>query len=220
MVEHRRGVLHQGGELRAEIGEQQGEVVPLMVMGDGMAYGAPEPCDAIGLGIIGGRVHQPQLPLRLGEQGAHQERPTRGVRAQIVGDDDGHPAALPRTRPGGPQLGTEESGRALGADPSVKPAVAPIDQAEAIGFAVVARGLDPALAAPPFGRPQARERGMPGDLHLILYVEIGAGEEGHQLRNIGGQLIPQISVHHVGQGRRLGRCGAGQQNLHPQPFPP
>jgi len=116
-------------------------------------------------------------------------------------------------------LVAEQVGPAPGADAPVKPAVAPIDQAEAVGFLVVARGLDQALAAPPLATPDARECGMESNLDLVLEVAITLREEGAQVGHGGGELIPQSGLHEVSHGPRLRRCGAGEQNLHPQAFP-
>ena len=83
--------------------------------------------------------------------------------------------------------------------PSNQP-VAPIDQAEAVGFAVVAGRLDQALAAPSLAAPDPRQRGVKGNLHLILEVDIRIRKEGEQVRDIGGEVIPQIGLHQGGEG--------------------
>jgi hypothetical protein len=33
-----------------------------------------------------------------------------------------------------------------------------------------------------------------GELHLILQIQVGLGQEGEQGSKIGGKLIPQISL--------------------------
>lgn len=219
MGKHGRGVVGQGSELRPQISEQLVEVLPLMVMGDGVAHEAPEPFDAIGIWIIGGRIHQSEAVPGLGEQATHQERPAWGMCPQVVGQDDGDASALPRACDGGAQLLTEEGGGALGADAPVEPALAPIDQAKAVDLPVGAGGLDQALAASPFAAPDARERRVQGDLHLVLEVEISIRKESEQVGHSGGELIPQIRLNEIAKGQRCGRCGARQQHLHPQAFP-
>jgi hypothetical protein len=122
------------------------------------------------------------------------------VRPQVVRKDKGHPPALPGAGQGRTELVAEQRGGALRANAPVEPAVAPSDQAEAVHLAVVTRRLDQALAAPPFAAPDPGKGGMEGNLHLILEVQIRVGKEGQQLRYIGGELIPQVRLHEVGQG--------------------
>ena len=83
---------------------------------------------------------------------------------------------------------------------SVEPAVTPVDQAKAIDLLVGAGRGDPALAAPPLARPDPSERGVEGDLHLILQLEVGLGEQGQQRGQVGRQLIPQGSRHQLSHG--------------------
>jgi hypothetical protein len=95
-------------------------------------------------------------------------------------------------------------------DPAIEPPITPINKTKAIHFAVISRSLDQALFSSPFAAPDARECWMKGKLHLILEIEI---------RQVGGKLIPQISLDEIMDGQRFGCCGTGQQNLYPQAFP-
>src|SRR5712691_7348422 len=77
---------------------------------------------------------------------------------------------------------------------AIKPSVAPIDQPKAVHFAVVAWGLDQTLPTPPLETPDACERRMKGELHLILQVEVGVWQSPEELWHIGRKLTPQISL--------------------------
>src|SRR6266508_4571140 len=68
------------------VGQQVLEELTLVGVGDGAAQGAPQPFDAVGVGVVGGGVDQHQLGAQFGEQGAQQPRALGGVDAQVVQD--------------------------------------------------------------------------------------------------------------------------------------
>ena len=78
-----------------------------------------------------------------------------------------------------PKGSTEGSTRATHErrDPAIKPPVSPVHQPKAIGLAIIARSLDQTLATPTLEAPEAGERRMKGELHLILQVEIGSWQQ-------------------------------------------
>jgi len=75
----------------------------------------------------------------------------------------------------------------------IKPAITPVHQPKAIDLAVIAGSLDQPLAASTFEAPEARQRRVKGELHLILQREICARQQCQPWRQIGGKLLPQIS---------------------------
>jgi hypothetical protein len=126
MGRHGRGVLRQGVKFAPQIIKQHGELLAVVIMGDGSTHLAPKPLDAVGLRIVGGGVDEPELALGLGQQRAHQAR--RAACAQVVRDDEGHPSALTRAGQRGAELLTEEVGGALaagGSDSAGGPAIIP-----------------------------------------------------------------------------------------------
>ncbi len=93
-------------------------------------------------GASTGGVDQPELPPGLGEQRAHQKRTARGMGPQVVRADDGHTPALAGLLPCRASLVAEQVGGTPETHTPIEPAVTPIDQVEAGGFAVVAESLD------------------------------------------------------------------------------
>ena len=155
---------------------------PLMIMGDLPARPAPEPLDPIGLGVIRGRVDDPQMVVQLGQHLAHQTRSCWGVSAEVIHNHDGRPAPGTRPRDSRPHLGTKDIRRAAGSQAPLKPPVAPVDEFEAIELVVRTRRLDEALATAAFAAPDPRQGGMgrrtgshPGDrFNSASYVGRGA----------------------------------------------
>jgi hypothetical protein len=76
---------------------------------------------------------------------------------------------------------------------AIKPSIAPVHQPKAIDLPVIARSLDQPLVASTFETPEARQRRVKGELHLILQIEIGARQQREEGWHIGGKLTPQIS---------------------------
>ena len=60
--------------MRMDILQQRGKGGPLMIMSDFPPRPAPEPLDPVGVGIVGGRVNEPQVVMQLGQHLAHQLR--------------------------------------------------------------------------------------------------------------------------------------------------
>jgi hypothetical protein len=100
--------------------------------------------------------------------------------AQVVDDHKRHAPAGARPGDGGPDLGAKDISRTSWGQTAVKPALTPIDEAEAIDLVVGARGLDQPLPATAFPAPDSRERGMERKLDFILEIEIGLRQEGPQ----------------------------------------
>jgi hypothetical protein len=59
---------------------------------------------------------------------------------------------------------------------------------------VIARCLDQALPTSTFMRPDTGERRVKGNLDLILQIQVGLRQNSQQSRQVGGKLIPQISL--------------------------
>src|SRR6266516_8078227 len=159
-----------------------------------------EPFDAVGIRIISRSVHQIQLVLQLTEQAPHKQGASGSVGLEIVSDQDGHSSTLLGTSHGGAYLLAEHISGAPRGDPAIKPAITPIHQAEAIDLPIIPRRLDQTLPASTFEAPEAREGRVKGKLHLILQIKISVWHQREQLRQIGGKLIPQISLNQVMHG--------------------
>ncbi len=101
-------------------------------VGDTTAQRPPEPFGAVGVWIVGGRVHQHELATQLSEQLAQQERALGRVDAQVVQQHQSHPPARLGTLHGAAHLGTERRSPSAGRPLPVQPAVAPVDQSAAV----------------------------------------------------------------------------------------
>jgi len=122
----------------------------------------------VGIGIIGRRIHEIQLLLELGEHATHQEGTSGSVCLEIVSNHDGDAPTTFRTSHPGAHLLTKHIGGAPRRGSTIEPPISPVHQAEPIDLAVISRGLDQALPAPPFAAPDPREGRVPGKLDLIL----------------------------------------------------
>ncbi len=182
------------------IREQQLERAAVMIMGHDSSRDAPEPFDAVGIRVIGGGIHQIQVLLEFAEQAAHEQRASRSVGLEIIGNHHGHPSALLGTSHSNTHLLTKHISGASGSDPAIEPAIAPVDQTKAVDLAIISRSLDQTLPTSTFATPQAREGWVEGHLHLILQIEVSAWQQREQLWHIGGKLIPQISLDQVMNG--------------------
>jgi hypothetical protein len=85
-------------------------------------------------------------------------------------------------------------------DPAIEPALTPVHQTKAIDLAIIPRRFDQALSASSFARPDARQRRVKGKLDLILEIEVSAWHEGKHVFQVGGKLIPQISLNQIMNG--------------------
>ena len=194
------GSLRQRLKMLLHIREEQFESAAVMIMSHDSSRDAPEPFDAVGIRIIGRRIHQIQLVLTLAEQASHEQGASRSVGLQIVGNHDGHPSTLLGTSHGGTHLLTEHISGASRSNPAIEPAIAPVHQAKAIDLAIVPRRFDQALPPSPFAAPDTRERRVKGHLHLILQIQVSVWQKREQIRQVGGKLIPQISLNQVMNG--------------------
>ena len=212
-------MLSQGLEVLMDILQQCGKGGPLMVMGDLAARPAPEPLDPVGVLIVGWRVNKPQVVRQLGQHLAYQLRARGRMGTQVV--DDNQRYAPAGTRPGdsSPDLGAKDIRRTAWGQTAVKPALTPIDEAEAVDLVVGAGGLDQPLPATAFPTPDPRERGMECKPDFILEIEIGVRQEGPQFCHVGRHVLQEIGLDKSGNGWRRRRAGPGQDHLHPQAFP-
>src|SRR5260370_42109893 len=138
---------------------------------------------------------------------------------EIVGKHDGYSPSLFGTSHSGTHLFTKHISGSSQSDPAIKPTIAPVNQTKAVNLAVIPRSLDQALPMSPLARPYAREGWVKGYLHLVLQIEVSMWHQSKQSRQVGGKLIPQISLDQLFDAERFGCCGTGQQNLYPQSFP-
>lgn len=95
---------------------------------------------------------------------------------------------------------TEHISGASRSDPAIEPAIAPVEQAKAVDLAIIPGRFDQALASSILATPHPREGRVKGKLHFILQVEVSAWQKREQGRQVGGELIPQISLHQIMNG--------------------
>src|SRR2546429_4952602 len=138
--------------------------------------------------------------LQFGEHAAHKQGACRSVGPEIVGNHDGNPPALHGTSHSGPHLLAEHVSGASRSDPAIEPAIAPVHQAKAVDLAIIPRSLDQALPTSTLATPHTCEGRVKGNLHLILQIEVSAWHEREQIWQVGGKLIPQISLDQVMNG--------------------
>jgi hypothetical protein len=102
----------------------------------------------------------------------------------------------PRAGEGAAQLGAEGRRPAALRQLPVEPAVAPVDQPEAVPLAVGARRLHQALAPAALAAPDPGQGGVQGHLHLVLQVQVGAGQQAQQALQVGRDEVGQGRVRH------------------------
>ena len=200
--------------------EQHLEGGPLMVVGHRVAEGGPEPFNPITVGIVGWGCRRgrgaPLLPLT----SVRSSLERRGVwMPRLSRMHQRHAAARLGACHRPAQLVTEGLSGPLVGQGKVQPAVAPVEQAEAHLLGVLAGGLHQALAPPPAAAPDPRQGGMQGDMHLILEVHIGLGQQGEQptagagssgVSSPGGRIGEQS-----GQRWRRRQSRSRKEDLHP-----
>jgi len=166
-------------EMLLHIGEQKLERAAMMIMCHDSSRDAPEPFDAVGVRIVGRRIHQAQMLLQFGEHAAHKQGACRSVGPEIVGNHDGNPSTLLGTSHSGPHLLAEHFSGASRSDPAIEPALAPVHQAKAVDLLIAPRRFDQTLPVPSFPRPRARQRRVKG-LCWLLTSSVGkeAQEKG------------------------------------------
>jgi hypothetical protein len=119
---------------------------------------------------------------------------------EIVRNHDGHASSLLRTGHGGTDLLAKHISSTSGGNAAIKPAITPVQQAKAVDFAVIPRRLNQTLSASSFSRPDTREGRVKGHLHLILQVQIRMRHQWEQISQVGGKLIPQVSLNQIMDG--------------------
>src|SRR5260370_24383802 len=140
------------------IREQECEIAALMTMCHDPSRDAPEPFDAVGIGIIGGRIAQVQTLLQLGEHAAHKQGPSPRVRFEIISHHESDAPAMFGASHGCTHLFTEHISCSSRRNSATLPAIAPIQQAKALDLALIARCLYQALPTSAFVRPDTRDR--------------------------------------------------------------
>src|ERR1017187_5902703 len=88
------GSLNQRLKMLLHIREQQLESAAVMIMGHDSSRDTPEPFNAVGIRVIGGRIHQVQMVFAFAEQATHEQGASRSVSLEIVGNDDGNTSPL------------------------------------------------------------------------------------------------------------------------------
>ena len=88
------GSLGQRLKMLLHIREQQLESTPVMMMSHDPSRDAPEPFNAIGVRIIGWRLHQAQMLFQFDEHAAHEQGTSRCVGLEIVSNHDGNTSSL------------------------------------------------------------------------------------------------------------------------------
>jgi hypothetical protein len=109
---------------------------------------------------------------------------------EIVGNHDGYSSSLFGTSHRSTYLLTEHISGAPRSNPSIEPAITPIQQAKAIDFPIIPRGFDQALPSSPFLRPDTREGRVKSHPHPILQIEISMWQQSEYVFQVSGKLIP------------------------------
>lgn len=192
MTEYVGRVAGKPREVGLGIFRQRVHICAVMVVGHDAPRYSPEVFDRLALRRVTRSVDQVQLALGVSQQLANQQGAFGGVRARVVGQDDGHSPSRLGTGHRPTQLLREGWGRALGLKGTIEPAVSPVDEAEAMDLLVVARRFDPSLSSMALAAPDPRQCWMQVELDLILQVEIGLGQKRQEVTDIRRNLIQQV----------------------------
>jgi len=122
------------------------------------------------------------------------------MRLEMVCNHDGHSSSLFGTSHSATYLLAEDLSGASRGNSSIEPAITPVQQAKAVDFPMIPRCLDQPLPASSFSRPDAREGWVKSHLHLILQLEISTRQKCEHVFQVGGKLIPQVSLHQIMHG--------------------
>ncbi len=186
--------------MRLQIRKEEVEGATMMIMRDHPPRDAPEPFNTVGVRIIGRGVDQAQMLFEFGQHTAHEERASRGMGLEIVGNHDGDASSLLRTSHSATHLLTENISSAPCGNAAIKPTITPVQQAKAIDFPIIPRCFNQALPASSFLRPDARESGVKGHLHLVLQIQVSLWQQGKQISQVVGKLIPKVSLNQIMNG--------------------
>src|SRR5215470_5803568 len=126
--------------------QQRREGLARVAMRDRAAERSPQPLDAVGLRVVRRRVDQHELTTELLQQLAQLERAPGGVDAQVVQQHQRDAATRLRALDGSAELGAEGDGSTTRCPLPIEPAIAPVDQPEAVLLGIVAGRLDQPLA--------------------------------------------------------------------------
>ena len=119
---------------------------------------------------------------------------------EIVRDHDGHASSLGGTSHGTTYLLAEDISGTPGSNTAIEPAITPVQQAKAIDFPIIPRCFNQPLPASSFSRPDARKGRVKSHLHLILQIEVSMWQQCEQISQVGGKLIPQVSLDQIMNG--------------------
>ncbi len=117
--------------------EESWKALTSMGMRDGPAQCSPQPFDAVGFRIVRRRVDQYQLTPQFLQEYSQEQRALRGMEAQVVEQHQHNPSTRLGALDGSAELGTEGGAPPTRCSLPIEPAVAPVDQAEAVLLAVV-----------------------------------------------------------------------------------
>ena len=160
----------------------------MMMMRDHPPPDAPEPFKTVGVRIRGGCRHQRQMLFQFGQPGSRTSREPAevGVFRFSAITMAPRPRCWERARAARTRL-AKHIGGASGGNAAIKAAITPVQQAKARHLAVLPRGQKMTLLASPFSRPDTRESGVKGHLHLIeASYRSACGTSGsHSARSAG-----------------------------------
>ena len=212
-------MLLQGVEVDLDILQQGSKGSSLMVVSHLSARPTPEPFNAIGVRVVGRRINDPQVVTQLGQQLAHQLGACGRMGAEVVHEHERQASSGVRPGDSGSHLSTKDVSRPAGGQAAIEPTLAPVDEPKAIDLIIGSGRLDQALSAAPFATPDAGQGRMKYQLDLVLEIDIGVGQEGQQLVNIGWHFIEKIGLDKRSNGWREWRASPSQDHLHPEAFP-
>jgi hypothetical protein len=205
--------------MRFQVRKQQVERAALMRMRNDPPRDAPKPFNALGVRVIGRSLHHTRRLFAFGQQTAHEQGASRGLRLEIVSNPHGTVSSLWRTSDGMTRVLTEDISGAPCGNTAIKPPIAPVQQAKTIDVPMIGRCLDQAWPASSFPRPDACDGRVKGHRHLIVRRQMRVWQQSEQTSQIGGKLIAQVSLNQIRNGERFGDGRPGEQNLSPQAFP-
>ena len=120
--------------------------------------------------------------------------------SEIVRNDDGNASSKLRTSDSSAYLLAEYISSASLSHAAIEPAITPIQQTKTIDFAVLPRCFDQTLPVSPSSRPDPCESWVKGHMHLILEIKISMWQQSEYGVQVGGKLIPEISLNQIMNG--------------------
>jgi hypothetical protein len=198
---------------------QGGEGAPLLVGRHVPPRPPPAPCKPVRSWSGGRRVHDPHLGMHLSHHLPPQFRTARRMRAQLVRHHHRPAATRPRPGDGRPDLRPQDLGRAARRHAPVKPAGAPVEDAQAVPLGLRPWGVDQARPAPPCATPAAGSGRLASALDRMLPRDRGPRQEAEQISQGCWHLGAELSSDAIGTRWRRGQARAGPPHRHPPPVP-